>query len=106
VIRVVLEHRARDNESARRLVEVIREIRAEAMKQPGFITGETLVNVDNPCQILVISTWQRPEEWKAWDQSEKRIEMKGEILELLAEPYTVTALSFPIIWNESIAHVF
>jgi heme oxygenase (mycobilin-producing) len=106
MIRIVLEHRTKDSADTMKLVQVIREIRAVAKQQPGFITGETLVNIEDPCHVLVISTWQKPEDWKAWDESPVRQEMRKPLLELIAEPYTVTTLSIPIVWSESIAHVF
>ncbi len=106
MIRIVLEHRTKGSSDTMKLVQVIRDIRAVASQQHGFITGETLVNIEDPTHVLVISTWQTADDWKAWDESPVRIEMRKPLLKLLAEPYTVTALSMPIIWNESIAHVF
>ncbi len=106
MIRIVLEHRTRNSQDTMKLIQVIRDIRAVAKQQHGFITGETYVNIEEPTQVLVISTWQTPEDWKAWDESPVRIEMRKPLLKLIAEPYTVTTLSIPIVWNESIAHVF
>jgi heme oxygenase (mycobilin-producing) len=106
MIRVVLEHRARNAEDAKKLVEVIRETRAVAKKQPGFIQGETLVDVDDPCHVLVNSTWRNPSDWKAWDESKVRIDMKWMIEELLDEPYTASVQKADVIWQESIQHVF
>ena len=70
MIRTIIHHKAKDHE---KLMEVIRDVRNEAMKQRGYITGETLVSSDDPSDVIVITTWQSPEDWEAWDTSEKRL---------------------------------
>lgn len=89
MVRVIIEHQAKDAKAAERIIEVVRELRNEAIKQPGYITGETLVNAEDPCNVLIISTWQKVENWKSWDTSEKRTKITQEIHPLLSEPYTV-----------------
>jgi heme-degrading monooxygenase HmoA len=106
MIRAVLEHRTRNAEDTKKLIEVIRETRAVARKQNGFIQGETLVDVDDPCHVLVNSTWRSADDWKAWDESKTRMEMKWMIEDLLAEPFTTSIQSAKVIWQESIQHVF
>lgn len=51
------------------------ELRAAAMRQPGYVSGETLVNTANPREILVISTWLSLKHWKAWQESRQRVEL-------------------------------
>ncbi len=41
-----------------RLLPLLIQLRALAAAQPGYISGETLRNVDRPDDYLVISTWQ------------------------------------------------
>ena len=94
MVRVILEHKAKDTE---KLVDVIREVRNEAMKQRGYITGETLVNIEDPSTVLVISTWEKLEDWNAWDTSETRVKMKKRINELLVEPYTVRMYNYYLV---------
>jgi heme oxygenase (mycobilin-producing) len=109
MIRVVLEHRTRNAEDTQKLVEVIKETRAIARKQPGFVTGETLLDADDPRHLVVISTWRRLDDWNAWNESRTRLDMRWMIEELLEEPYTTTVMSPPstdILWQERIQHVF
>src|SRR5271157_5263876 len=106
MIRAVLEHRTRNPEDTQKLIEVIRKTREVARRQPGFITGETLVDVDDPCHVLVNSTWRGAEDWKNWDESRVRLDMKWMIEELLAEPFTTSIQAASVIWQESIQHVF
>ena len=51
---------------------LIVELRAHAMKQPGYISGETLKCIDRPGEYLVISTWQSLDEWKKWLNLQER----------------------------------
>ena len=51
---------------------LIIELRAHAMKQPGYISGETLKCIDRPGEYLVISTWQSLDDWNKWLASQER----------------------------------
>jgi heme oxygenase (mycobilin-producing) len=106
MIRVVLEHRTKDAENARQLVEGIRLVRAEARKKHGFINGDTLVDVDDPCHVVVLSSWQTQEDWKAWDESRIRKSMLPLIEDHLIEAYTENTMTDNVIWKEEISHVF
>ena len=97
MVRVIIEHRAKDAKSAERLINVIRELRDEAMKQPGYITGETLVNTEDTCNVLVISTWQSLEDWRAWEASEIRARISREIEPLLLERPKVRILQIAAV---------
>ena len=82
MIRVIIERQAKEGV---RLLALLRDIRAEAMKQPGYISGETLVNTDDNSDIIVISTWQNLKDWKAWEASEARAKLDKQIKPLLTE---------------------
>ncbi len=95
MIRVIVDHLTKSKADAERLMEVIVQLRNEAMKQPGYITGETLINDADPTNILVISTWNTPETWDAWDTSDVRTRITQQMmLPLLKRPYNVTKFSF------------
>ncbi|MFO7962615.1 MAG: antibiotic biosynthesis monooxygenase family protein [Desulfobacterales bacterium] len=46
--------------------------RIGAMKQPGYISSETLRNIDDPNTVLVISMWEDLKAWEAWETSYTR----------------------------------
>jgi heme-degrading monooxygenase HmoA len=94
MVRVIVEHLLKSKEDADRVVAVIHQIRAEAMKQPGYITGEALIDSEDPSNVLVISTWNKEEQWKAWDTSELRIAKTKPMLPMLREPYKVRIYNF------------
>ena len=97
MIRVIIEHQVKDVKDVESVIEVIRELRNEAMKQPGYLTGETLINTDDNCNVLVISTWRSPEDWKAWDTSEPRVKITQGMNKLLVKPYTVRSFQYYLV---------
>ncbi len=67
------------------LLPLLIQLRSKATTQPGYISGETWRNVDNPKEYLVIGTWQSADNWKAWEASQERAELQGKIDALLGE---------------------
>ena len=94
MVRVIIEHKIKSPEHIARAIELIREKRNWAMKEPGFITGETLTNIDDPTNMLVISTWENREAWDNWDKKKKKADMNPRIYELLSEPFTVRIFEY------------
>ena len=54
------------------LLPLLMELRTKAMNQKGYISGETLVNHYDPCNIAVVSTWQTIDDWIRWQESDER----------------------------------
>ena len=65
-------------------VELLKEVRSYALKQPGYISGETLINHYDPCNITVVSTWQTIDDWIRWEESNERSAKENQ-LEALQE---------------------
>jgi len=79
----VLIKRSVSQDQARALIPLVRQMRASAATQAGYITGETLRSLDNPEEFLVISTWQSSDDWKNWLKSEERNKVQDKIDDLL-----------------------
>ena len=75
--------RAVPESKAREMVPLFREMRALAMNQEGYISGETLRNLNNPEEFIVISSWQSSENWNRRLKSESRRNIQQRIDELL-----------------------
>ncbi len=69
----------------RDLLPLLMELRAKAMNQKGYISGETLKGISDPDQFLVISTWNSYEDWKAWENNPERVKIQAEIDRILEE---------------------
>jgi heme-degrading monooxygenase HmoA len=65
-------------------VKLLMELRSRALKQPGYISGETLVNHYDPRNIAMVSTWQKIDDWIRWQESDERA-AKEDQLESLQE---------------------
>jgi heme-degrading monooxygenase HmoA len=70
-------------DKAKAIIPLFRQMRASATAQPGYISGETLRNLEKPDEFMVISTWQSSEDWKEWLQSKERNEVQSKIDKLL-----------------------
>ncbi len=76
------------------LSEMLIELRAMADRQPGYISGETLRNVEDPHEYLVISTWKALESWKWWMANAERAELEGRIDALLGSSTVYKVFSY------------
>lgn len=65
------------------LSEMLIDLRSLAHRQPGYISGETLRNVEDPTEYLVISNWKTLEDWKRWLANKERAMLEGQIDALL-----------------------
>jgi len=84
-IEVMIKRKVQQGPLARRLVPLILQLRTLATYQPGYISGKTLYNVENPEDCLVVSEWQSLAHWHDWMKSEKRAEIQSKIDELTGE---------------------
>lgn len=79
----VLIRRKVPGDKARKMIPLFREMRSMANQQQGYITGETMRNLEKPDEFLVISTWETSEDWKRWVQSNERQQIQDQIDALL-----------------------
>jgi len=70
-------------DKAVKLKDLVMQLRALSVKQPGYVTGESLKSVENPDQYLVISTWDSLNAWKAWLGTKERATIQDQIDALL-----------------------
>lgn len=67
------------------LTLLLKKLRALTLEQPGYISGETLNRIDKKNECMVISTWRSVEDWNAWVNNPKRIEVQTNIDRLIGE---------------------
>ena len=83
-IEVQIKRATHHQNSAKILLPHIIELRARAVKQPGYISGETLFNIERSEECLVVSRWTKLEHWQTWLKNPLRIELDAKIEKLLA----------------------
>lgn len=71
MVKVLIKRRFQEGR-AREAFALLNKLRAEAMKQKGYIFGETLFNHDDIQEVLVISVWNSMENWLAWKENPER----------------------------------
>jgi heme oxygenase (mycobilin-producing) len=76
------------------LSEMLIELRGMADRQPGYISGETLRNVDDRNEYLVISTWKSLEAWNWWLRNNDRAELEGRVDALLGSSTVYKVFSY------------
>jgi heme-degrading monooxygenase HmoA len=72
-VKVLIKRKIKDgklNEASKLLIKT----RYSAMGQQGYISSETLTDCDDPNKVVVISMWQKIENWNQWKKSDLRSE--------------------------------
>lgn len=90
-VKVVIERKVLPGQE-RRALELLRTIRARCLDEPGYISGETLRDSEDPKAIVVISTWFGLMDWRRWHASEDRHAFESELRKCLIEPERVRIL--------------
>ncbi len=93
MIRVLIERKIKPGKE-RKAWELLHELRSKAMRQTGYVSGETLMGHDDPSLWVVISTWVKAEDWQAWRNSPERKAIEPQEKALVAAPVKVTVLKF------------
>jgi len=74
-IGVLIKRVVKPGDNAKVLLPHIIELRSLAVRQPGYISGETFFNLDHPEECLVISRWTALEHWQKWKSDPRRREL-------------------------------
>ncbi len=87
-IKVLIERRVRAGHEE--LVwQMLRDLRGQAVRQKGYMYGETWRSLDNPRVFLVSSTWGRREYWDNWVDDEFRLKREEKIRTYLRKPSNI-----------------
>ena len=72
-------------EQPEELLPLLTELRSNAKKQTGYISGETLRSLDDPEDYMVVSHWESADDWQKWLQSKERRDLQGQVDSLIGE---------------------
>ena len=75
MVRVLIERNCQPGKEAQ-LRSLLIELRMAAVRQTGYISGETLREAENPSNFMVISTWITLDAWKAWQTARQRLSIE------------------------------
>ena len=74
-IGVLIKRVTKPGSDAKELMPLIVELRSLAVRQPGYISGETFFNLDRPEECVVIGRWTSLEYWQQFIRNKRRIEL-------------------------------
>lgn len=63
--------------------EMLIQARTNAMAFKGYIASETLSGCDDPHTLMVLSMWERKEDWDAYANSQERLDNERKFAEIL-----------------------
>ena len=69
-----------------------KNILQQAVHIPGYISGESLRDVDHPHKRIIWTKWRSAADWQAWQTSKQRMNMMDNIKTLLVGDEKVTIL--------------
>jgi heme-degrading monooxygenase HmoA len=82
LIRVFIKRRIKKGR-VERAIELLKELRKMALNQQGYISSETLINHYDSRSIMIVSTWEKLDDWIRWEGSEERAAKEAKIESLL-----------------------
>jgi heme-degrading monooxygenase HmoA len=83
-VKIFIKRKLQDNNVVE-LTLLLNKLRALALSQPGYISGETFNRIDKKDECMVIGTWRSLEDWNNWVNNPLRIAVQAEIDRLLGE---------------------
>jgi heme-degrading monooxygenase HmoA len=83
-VKIVIRRKVPKNKE-KELLPLIKELRIATTQQAGYISGETLQRIDKPGETVVVSTWERAEDWNRWATCPERSVLQAKIDTLLGQ---------------------
>ena len=84
-IEVQIRRVTKPGTDAKALLPHIIKLRSHALAQPGYISGETLFNLEQPDECLVVSRWTTLEHWQNWNRTSQRIKIDESMRDMLGK---------------------
>ena len=73
------------------LEPILMQLRSHAMQYPGYIGAENLVSEEDFSVVVMISTWETLENWKAWVESRRTRDLLRQAKTVVMQAARVTA---------------
>ena len=85
MVRILIKRHIKEG-TLKDVYALVNEQRAKAMKQKGYVRGETLSKYQNPHCLLVISMWMSMDNWLAWKGNNERGVIEEKLEQFLESP--------------------
>ncbi len=90
--KIIIERRFKEPPVIRNL-RAIEGLRMHAMQQKGYISGETLINSEDSCEVVVLSTWADFDSFNTWSSSKERAGLEEELTPYMESPARISSFS-------------
>ena len=77
-VKIIIKRTVKANQ-AKEMIPLFRRMRSLAVKQLGYISGETLKSLHRPQTFVVISTWDSSTAWEQWWSNTERQKIQEKI---------------------------
>ena len=84
-VKILLERRFKEDLCLEE-IKTINELRIGAMHQKGYVSGETLVDLNDHRRIVVISVWANKARWESWLNSDERRKLDANLDKNMKQP--------------------
>ncbi len=72
-------------DQTKELVPLLKKLRTEAEKQPGFISRTTYSKLNDPGELVVVMEWATVDEWLKWMDNELAKDLQWQIDSIIGE---------------------
>ena len=72
MIYIIIFERKFNEDPSLEEIQTINKLRIGAMQRKGYVSGETLIDLNDHRRIVVISVWANKAGWEAWVNSDER----------------------------------
>lgn len=87
MIKVVIGHKVKKGAD---IQPILMKLRSHAMQYPGYVGAENLLGEQDTSIVVLISTWEKAEDWRIWEKSKIRAELYQQAETILEEEPKVT----------------
>ncbi len=94
MIRVIIERVIAETLEAN-YEEMAMEILQQSVRAPGFISGESLKDIQNSRHRMVLCKWRSLVDWQQWQDSQARKNLMDKMNLILEKEEKVTVLESP-----------
>lgn len=84
-VKIIIRRRLKEG-NLNKASEMLILARTNAMEEQGYISSETLRGCEDPNEIVVISMWEKKEDWDRYQEKASRREIEVEFEKLLDGP--------------------
>jgi len=97
IVKIIIERKFKEAPRADD-IRVLNELRVRAMGHEGYVSGETLVELEDNRKMVILSVWASVDDWESWANSKERRKLEAELNPHLEEPAIIRSFILVLKW--------